>query len=86
MTVRHCPGCPGYVHGWAGTDCAGMAMGEFETPEVVPPMRFGDRMRALIGLPVFLGVTAGPLEDDEGDPEYPDLSIVPGMGWDKEAG
>jgi hypothetical protein len=44
-----------------------MTMGEFETPDVVPRLRFLDRLRALIGLPVFLGVTPGP-------PEPPDAS------------
>jgi hypothetical protein len=43
-------------------------------PDVVPPMRFADRIRALFGLPVFLGVAAGPL----GDPELPLGDEIPG--------
>jgi hypothetical protein len=83
MTVRHCPGCKGYDRGLAG-DCPGMSMGEFETPDVVPPLRFSDRLRVLIGLPVLLGVTPGPL-DDPGLPEYPG-PVAFGQDWKDQWG
>jgi hypothetical protein len=80
MTVRHCPGCEGYAHGRAD-ECPGMTMGEFETPDVVPSLRLADRLRALAGLPVFLGVTPDPPEDMAGgEPEYPD-PLTSGMNW-----
>jgi hypothetical protein len=64
-----------------------MSMGEFETPDVVPPLRFSDRLRALIGLPVLLGVTRGPL-DDPGLPEYPEYPdpLMLGTDWKDEMG
>lgn len=75
MTARHCPGCRGYTRGWE-SECPGVTAGtgEFTVPDVVPPMRFADRIRALFGLPVFLGVAAGPL----GDPELPLGDEIPG--------
>jgi hypothetical protein len=76
MAVRHCTGCDGYVHGWT-TDCRGLTMGEFETPDVVPPMRVLDRLRALIGLPVFLGTGPDPLDVPDAD-----TAIFVPQDWD----
>lgn len=90
MSARHCQGCTGYTG--AITECPGMTMGEFETPDVVPSMRFADRIRALFGLPVFLGVTAEILPPDEGYPDGLDTSGLSAGGspWpegrDKELG
>lgn len=77
MAVRHCSGCEGYVS-WV-SECPGMSMGEFETPDVVPPMRFLDRLRALIGLPVFLGAAPDPLDPPDAGTDI----FVPG-DWEQE--
>lgn len=67
-TVRHCPGCRGYTHGW-GAECPGFAAGpraeddDFAMPDVVPPLRFLDRLRVLIGAPVLLGMGPAPLDE-----------------------
>jgi hypothetical protein len=74
MTTRHCAGCEGYVS-WA-SECPGMTMGEFETPDVVPPLRLTDPLRARIGLPVFLGVTPDP-QPAPADPE----ALEPDQWW-----
>lgn len=67
MTVRHCPGCRGYIHGLDGA-CPGVGLsgildGELIVPDVVPPLPFWSRLKVLIGLPVFMGVSAGPLAE-----------------------
>ena len=64
MTVRHCAGCRGYVHGW-DTGCSGVPLGgdELIVPDVVPPLPFISRLKVLIGLPVFMGASAGPLDE-----------------------
>lgn len=97
MSARHCQGCTSYTG--VMTDCPGLPMGEFDTPDVVPVMRFRDRIRVLIGMPVLLGVTAEVVPPDEEypagirldgpdpaavRPEYPDTTWPP--GWDKELG
>jgi len=81
-TVRHCPGCKGYNH--ASGACDGIPVStelsgaDLIVPDVVPPLRFTDRLRVLLGQPVLMGVAAGPI----GEPfetEYPDsLPAWPG--------
>jgi hypothetical protein len=75
MTTRHCAGCEGYVS-WI-SECPGMTMGEFETPDVVPPLRLLDRLRALVGMSLFLGVTPDP-QPAPADPE----ALEPGRWGD----
>lgn len=64
MTARHCPGCHGYTA--TSAHCAGIGVStspdgdEVQVIDVVPPLRFRDRLKVLIGLPVFPGVSAGP--------------------------
>lgn len=84
-TVRHCPGCKGYTHGWQ-EDCAGFEvsgeLGQFTVPDVVPSLPFADRIKVLFGWPVFLGTRAGPLgepfevadlmDDQDTDPGWRD--------------
>lgn len=78
MTAHHCPGCTGYTRS-LGEHCPGIATGsaladdEIRLVDAVPPLRFADRLKALIGLPVILGVREGPLGEPFGtigaDPE-----------------
>jgi hypothetical protein len=72
---RHCSGCGGYTS-WT-SKCPGMTMGEFETPDVVPALRFTDRLRALVGMTIFLGVTPGPP-----DPPDADTRLFIPDGWE----
>jgi hypothetical protein len=62
MTARHCPGCRGYTRGW-DSECPGVDLAgpELVVPDVVPPLPLLSRLKVLIGLPVLLGVSAGPL-------------------------
>lgn len=65
MTARHCQGCRGYTRGW-DTGCPGVGidvLNEFIVPDVVPPLPFLSRLKVLFGLPVFMGVSAGPLAE-----------------------
>lgn len=93
MTARHCPGCRGYTQGWdaicPGVDTEGQFMAE---PDVVPPLPFTSRLKVLIGVPVFLGVSAGPLGEPfghvpaEDDPEATSVNWRgPDWNW-KDAG
>jgi hypothetical protein len=69
-TTRHCPGCKGYTH--ASDACSGIPVStelsgaDLIVPDVVPPLRFTDRLRVLLGQPVLMGVAAGPI----GEPFY----------------
>lgn len=64
MTARHCPGCRGYTHGWdaicPGVEVSALAE-EFVFPDVVPPLPLRSRLKVLLGRPLFLGVSPGPL-------------------------
>ena len=64
MTARHCPGCRDYTRDWA-TSCPGVEISvlgeEFMTPDVVPSLPLRSRLKVLLGLPVLLGVSLGPL-------------------------
>lgn len=65
MTARHCAGCRGYTHGW-DRECPGVdidVLNEFIVPDVVPLLPFWSRLKVLLGIPVFMGVSAGPLSE-----------------------
>lgn len=67
-TARHCPGCRGYVHGM-DTACTGIdrdlsaLAADFIVPDVVPPLPLLSRLRVLLGQPVLMGVSAGPVDE-----------------------
>lgn len=67
-TARHCPGCRGYVHGM-DAECAGIdrdlsaLAADFIVPDVVPPLPLWSRLKVLAGLPVLMGVSAGPVDE-----------------------
>lgn len=68
MTVRHCRGCRGYTRGSDST-CPGAEIsildGEIMVPDEIPPgLPFLSRLKVLLGAPVLLGVSVGPLDDD----------------------
>lgn len=84
MTARHCPGCKAYTRGWDAT-CPGVEISvmsdELAEPDVVPPLPFRYRLKVLLGLPVLLGVSAGPLDeafrDDDAAAETSEIWIGP---------
>ena len=89
MTARHCSGCRGYTHGWdaicPGVDTEARA-GVMAEPDFVPPLPFASRLKVLLGLPVLLGVSAGPLGErfehvPEGDPEATSQWWAGPEGW-----